>query len=182
MNRTGRGKVGRYKTINGVLHKKCNGPLHQEEGEWLTLDRYFINKKGKRAGKPISQCKACSRYYKFKDTNRGLVEVSRVWWIFVELRNRLGKAEVCRRLGVSRNFWYRVERGIYVRMYKKTALKAILVLREAREKNEVRHRDSILSGAAQRGRKEKIPTAKQHLYKPHGDSDTELRNRGKTAA
>jgi hypothetical protein len=168
LNKSGRGRWGRYRFEDGVKYKLCNGPLHKEDGEWLSLDRFFILKKGKRAGKPLSRCKACLQIEKFGTTERGLVEVSKVWWIFLELQNRLGKAEVCRRLDISHNFFYRIDKKIYRRMYKKTAIKAIHLLREVRLNGEVRHRDSIMHGAKLRGRREKVPTRKSHYYKRHG--------------
>jgi hypothetical protein len=177
MNTSRRNRWGRYKVIDGKKHKLCNGPLHKDEGEYLTLDRYFILKKGKRAGKPISRCKACTRIEKFGTTERGLVEISRVWWIFLELTNRLGKAEVCRRLGISYNFYYRVNKCIYIRMYKVTAIRAIYLLREVRANNEVRHRDSIRHGSHMRGRVEKVPTERRDYYRPTGDHELQTRTK-----
>lgn len=157
MNKSGNGRWGRYKTINGESHKLCNGPLHKPEGEWMPLHSYFIMKKGSRAGKPLSRCMACDRVYKGRDKKGGLVPVNRVWFIFEELRARIGKAETCRRLGISINLWYRVEHRVYRNMYRKTAKAAMLLLRELRTNNVARHRDSIRHGAAMRGHKEKRP-------------------------
>lgn len=155
-----------YKLEAGTVFKLCGGPLHKDGGEWLTLDRFWINKSGARAGRPIPKCKACERMERFGTTERGLVEVSKVWWIFLEINRRVGKAEACRLIGVSYNFWTRVEKKIYIRMYKRTAIRAVRVLRELRENNTVRHRDSIAHGSAMRGHKEKVPTTRRDYYKP----------------
>lgn len=154
-----------YKVVDGTIFKLCAGPLHKDEGEWLTLDRYFIMKKGRRANRPIPMCKACERMKRFGTTERGLVEVQKVWWVFEELERRVGRTETCRRVGVSANFWKRVENRVYTRMYKRTAIKAVRALREARLKGEVRHRDSIKHGASLRGHEEKVPIDPRDFYK-----------------
>lgn len=145
----------RFKEISGVMHKKCNGPLHEEGGEFMPVNAFWTHKSGQRAGKLFSRCAACERLADGRIPQDGLIAVSRIWFIFVELRERIGKAETCRRLGISMNMWYRVERGIYKNMYRKTARAALLLLRELRMNDTVRHPDSIKYGAARRGREEK---------------------------
>lgn len=178
MNSTGNGRWGRYKVIDDVMHKKCTGPLHPEEGAWLPLRSFFINKKGPRAGKPIPQCIECQKTSKGLDPKiSGLIPISRVWWIFIEIKNRVGKAETCRLVGVSQNFWFRAERGIYVNMRRATARRAIEVLHDLRTRNVVRHRDSIRHGAALRGREEKKVINMNDVYIRFGDSAREIQNR-----
>lgn len=171
-------KANFIRVIDGVQHKLCRGPLHEAGGALLPLQSFWTIKRGPRAGKPFSRCVECERVVRGRDPKTsGVIEISRVWWIFVELQRRLGKAEACRRIGVSYNFWMRVEREIYLRMRRETARRAIAALYEARANNEVRHKDSIRYGAYLRGRKEKIPTHRSHFYKTHGDSDNERRRK-----
>ena len=73
-------------------------------------------------------------------------------FVFEELKRRIGKAEACRQLGVSRNMWMRLERRIYTKMYRKTARDAMILLRELRDNDVVHSRRSIRHGAMARGR------------------------------
>jgi hypothetical protein len=164
VNRTSHGRWGRYrKNDKGILEKLCNGSLHPEEGAWLPLSAYWFFKKGRTAGKPMSQCSECTKTAKGRDPKTsGLIAVRRIWWVFVELEQRLGKTEVCRRLNVSQNFWMRAERQIYFNMRRVTARRAIELLVEVRKNGEARHPRSIRRGAYRRGEKE-LPA--QIVYK-----------------
>jgi hypothetical protein len=133
--------------------KRCNGPLHK--GEFVPLKEFWIHKGKWRTGLPFSQCKHCENYRKFGDTAHGLVPYSKVGFIFEELENRLGKAETARRIGVSTTFFYRRRRQEYKNVRIKTVIRAMTVLKECREKNEVRHKRSIIYGAAARGKEER---------------------------
>lgn len=177
MNTTGRGRWGRYKLIEGEQHKLCNGPLHGEGGAWMPLRSFWTLKKGKRAGKPLSRCIACERAYRGRLVNSGLVPVSRVYFIFRELEARIGRAESCRRLGMSPNLWLRLDKRVYERMEKQTVVRAMLLLQELRDKNVVRHRDSIRHGSAARGRVEKEVKRWGDLNKPNGDNEAQYRRK-----
>jgi len=133
-------------------------------------------KKGPRAGKPLSQCEECMKVSKGRNPRTsGYIAISEVWWAFTELQRRLGKAETLRRMGISQNFWYRVENHIYVNMRRTTARKAISLLAEVRKDGEVRHRASIHRGATRRGESERIPVKQKDLYVPTGDKQVEVR-------
>jgi hypothetical protein len=171
----------RYKKVKGEYYKLCTGCLHGEGGAWLPLHSFWIFKNGKRAGKPVSQCKACERVNRGRSGN-GVVPVSRVHFAFVEIERRLGRTEACRRMGVSMNLWYRLQNGTYQNMYYSTAEKALVLLKELRENNVARHKDSIKYGAAARGAEEKIPKRNNDFYRSHGDSDTEDRRQRRAKA
>jgi hypothetical protein len=153
------------------MQKLCNGPLHGENGAWLPLRTFWTHKRGARAGKPMSQCIACERVKRGRDPNSGLIEVDRVYFIFRELQYRLGKAETCRRLGISENLWYRLDNRIYKKMYRETARKAILLLKELRENRVVRHRASIRHGSLARGHREKTVGIGDHADKFYNGTD-----------
>lgn len=122
----------------------------------------------------MSRCKDGIRIEKGIDPGKsGYVRYEDVKFIFFELEARIGKAETCRRMGISQNFWMRMERRIQTHTQKATVAKAIEVLREARANNEVRHRDSIRHGAAARGKKEREVKSQRDLNKPQGDNDNE---------
>lgn len=177
MNTTGRGRWGRYKIIDGERHKMCNGPLHGEGGAWMPLHSFWTMKSGPRAGKPMSRCIACERVYRGRLVNSGIVPVSKVYFIFRELEARIGRAEACRRLGMSHNLWWRLDKRIYKNMEKRTVAKAMGLLQELRDKDEVRHRDSIRYGASARGRVEREVKSWTDLYRPHGDNHTEYKRK-----
>jgi hypothetical protein len=170
-------RKGSIVQIDGIPHKKCFGVLHPKGGVYLPLRSFWKFRKGPRAGLPFSQCIECERSNKNRGEASGLVPISKVWWIFLELERRLGRAETCRRIGVSHNFWMRVERRIYLNMRIATARRAIITLREVRLSGEVRHRDSIRHGAYLRGRKEKIPTKQEDFYHPSGDNEAEYKRK-----
>jgi hypothetical protein len=175
-NKTHHGRWGRFRfNDQGVKEKLCNGPLHKEEGKWLTLDNYFIFKKGPHKGKPENYCIICSRVSRGRDPHSGYIKVSEVRWIFMELQRRLGKTETVRRLNLSTSFWGRLERQTYFK--KVTVRRAVELLLEVRANREVRHKKSIRHGAAARGHKEKIPTEPRDFYIPTGDVQLERRTK-----
>lgn len=181
MNNTGHNRWGRYKIIGGIPHKLCNGPHHSPEGAFLPLRSFWIHKSGPRTGKPFSRCIECLKTEKGRDPlTSGYIRIAEVWWVFLELRNRLGKAEALRRVGISTNFWMRAERGIYIHVRKATVKKALETLIEARANNEVRHRDSIKYGALARGRQDKpVEDIWHDIYVRHGDGDSENRRKSR---
>lgn len=141
----------------------------------MPLRSYHIFKTGPRAGKPLSRCIACERVCKGRLVNSGLVPVSAVYFVFREIESRIGRAEGCRRLGMSPNLWKRLDKGVYRRMEKNTAAKAMVLLLELRANDEVRHRDSIRHGAKSRNHSEREVREWRDLYYPHGDKDTEYK-------
>lgn len=129
--------------------KRCNGPLHK--GSFVPLSYFYVFKSGKRKGKPFSRCKSCLAVGKFGDAVHGLVPYSRVNFIFDELEARIGKAETCRSLGISQNFWMRRRNKTYKHIRKATVARAIHLLRVLRQKEIAIHRNSIKHGARMRG-------------------------------
>jgi hypothetical protein len=178
VNRTANGRWGRYKEIGGERHKLCNGPLHGEDGAWLPMRSYWMMKSGTRAGKPMSRCIACERVYRGRDPGTsGLVETDRVMFIFEEIKRRIGKAEACRRLGVTPNLWYRLESRVYTKMYRRTVRSAMLLLRELRANDVVLSKKSIRHGALARGKKAKAPENVRDFYISQTDKENEDRKR-----
>lgn len=140
----------------------------------MPMRSFYILKKGKRAGKPVSQCSACIRASHGYKADGGLVPVDRVWFVFAELEARIGRAETCRRLGLSTNLWYRLDKRTYSSMYRTTARAAMVLLHELRDNNIVRHKDSIRYGATARGKKEKEPTRRRD-FNGRDEHENELR-------
>lgn len=173
MNKTGHGRFHRYRiTDQGEKEKLCNGPLHPPEGAFLPLRSFWTMKTGSRAGRPMSRCQECEKVSRGRDPRQsGYIRVEDVWWVFLELQRRLGKAETLRRLNISNNFWMRAERKIYVHMRRTTAVKAVKLLGTVRANNEVRHKLSIQHGAKARGHKERTPVRRNDFYHPTGDEE-----------
>jgi hypothetical protein len=161
------------KVIRGNT-KRCNCDVHQ--GEFIPLEEFWVFKRGRRAGKPMSQCKdALQRQQGRTPGVSGYVPLNRLKFVFRELESRIGRMETCRRAGISINFWSRMDRGITKSIQKGTAIKLIEVLRQCRIAEEARHKDSIRHGAAARGRKEKVPTTRKHFNIAHGDDDADMK-------
>lgn len=131
--------------------------MHGEDGAWLPITDFWVHKTGERKGKPMSRCPACTRAQRGRDPYSGLVPIHRVWFVFEELSFRLGKAETCRRLGTSDNIYFRNRKHAYKMMQRRTARKAMVLLRQLRNEGIARHKDSINHGAAVRGHRERVP-------------------------
>lgn len=156
-----------FKLIDGVLHKKCHGPLH-DSWVWLPFSAFWI----RESGLPRGSCIAC------ENVRRGheqMVEVARIEFAVQELVRRLGKRETERRVGVSKSYITFLLEGKFKRVKRTTARRIISALNEVRQNDEVRHKDSIRYGAHLRGRAEKIPKHKSEFYRPTGDNDNAFR-------
>lgn len=156
------------KYINNILHKKCNGPLHQ--GKFIPTTEFYAHKTPRHdRGLFRSRCKSCemrARGYGGKMVPRHDVD-----FIFVELTRRLGKAETARRCGISTSCLRGVLLGKFTHVRYRIVERGIKTLKEVRDNDEIRHRDSIINGAAMRGLPEKqVRTAKDY-YNRHGDRD-----------
>lgn len=161
------------KTVRGNL-KRCNCSVHK--GEYIPLDQFWVFKSGRMKGKPMSRCIDALRRQQGREPGvSGFVPLNRFKFVFRELESRIGRAETCRRAGISINFWYRMDRGITTHARKATIIRLIAVLRECRKIDEVRHRDSINHGAAARGRKEREVKNRRDFNLPTGDDELEAR-------
>lgn len=164
--------IAQYEVIDGALHKLCKGVSHRE-GAFVSIDNYYVIKSGRSKGQLYHICKECVR---LREGAEPRVYLNQAWHNFVmELINRLGFAETARRLDRS-DTWlreFRDKKKSY--MLRETARRIITVLRDVRSANEVRHRNSIKSGAYIRGRPEKTPTARDHFYDTRSDHETGTR-------
>jgi hypothetical protein len=170
------GKPIETRIIDGIEYRECLSPHHIGE-RWLPFHKFYLRQSGGRKGRPYPNCKACHNFVRSgRQPNTGYVHVSQVRWIIRELENRLGRIEAIRRTGIGVQTWYNwVVYGKYTKMRRSTAAKLVITLNEVRANNEVRHRDSIKRGATRRGVPEKIPTKRNHFYRPNGDNDNENR-------
>lgn len=184
MDRNERGHFqSRTKVIDGQTLKLCKGPGH-DEPTWLPMtEKYFyVGKTGRYVGKFYHRCRLCTNWEDLKSPGlSGMVPAVQVRQYFIEGVNRVGMTEFSRRAGLSPNAVNWIINGRTKSVQKKTVRKALLELISIRRKNEVRHRDSIHHGSLVRGRKEKEVKLKKDLYRPHGDSDAELRKQSRAA-
>jgi hypothetical protein len=111
------------------------------------------------------------------DIAHGLVPVHQVLPYFIEGVNRVGRAEFARRIEIATENLSKILDGKRRSVRKETVRRCLLEVISIRRKNEVRHRDSISRGVNMRGEPEKKVTAREHLYRPHGDIDAELKRR-----
>ncbi len=149
------------------------GQFHN--GEYIPLDKFWILKNGKRAGLPMSRCADCLRAERYGEKLSGYIPLRRVHFIFHEMEHRVGRAEAMRRLGVSQNFYIRLDQKENKSIQKAVVKKGMEILREMRAINEVRHKDSIHHGSELRGHKVREVVTRRDYYKSHGDDDTERR-------
>lgn len=178
----GRGRKGipraPYSIIDGK--KLCRGALHPPGGEWLpATEEYFYPRIGGLSKQFLARCRQCRAHHlaKKKRSAYGYASVGRVWFVFEELERRVGRAEAARRTGVGSWRWRAIVSKEQQWVEKETFRRVALVLREARAKNEVRHKDDIKFGSAARGLPEKEVRDKKDLYRPTGDNDLEIKRR-----
>jgi hypothetical protein len=161
-----------YKTIKGIEHKLCTGPLHRE-GKFVPVSKFHARRNYRHRG----QCIACN------DVSKGsepLVPYLEIRFAVEELCFRLGQQETARRLHTRPpKVWaWRKGRAKFVK--RSTARRIISLLAQVRANNEARHRRSIKHGAAMRGRAERVPYG---IYDFNGRNDWEnARKRLKRAA
>lgn len=178
------GKQYEIRSVNGVDHKLCRGPLHSEGGAWLPVANF--KKRGDGSGRLRGNCGRCEHYWRYgKNAGMvpefsGLVPLARYKFAILELENRLGRIEAARRCGLGKSTWMRwVTFPIGHKIQRAKAAKLLWTLREVRESDEKRHRDSIKRGAKARGEIEKKPTSRKDFYRPHGDQDTLTKKRAR---
>jgi len=175
-----KGQFGPLSVKNGK--KRCRGPLHN--GEWLAINKFLLRKrKNHHDAYYESRCKECVQFLRgFDHHYSGIVSLKVAWPVFTELVRRLGITESARRAGIEKSVFYRVakKQGHYVRG--KTFAKAIIVLVEARQKNEVRHKNDIHTGAYLRGRPERKPIHHTDFYSQASDAENEKQRRKRMRA
>ncbi len=130
--------AGFFKEINGVWHKRCTGPAHDEPTYLPATEKYFYTRKGnKRYGQFTSQCRLCCNWKGIDSPGlHGLVDVSVVWHFYNEAVNRVGLMELSRRTGLN---WDGLSKVLHkeVRSVRKSNLrKVMLELISMRRKNE----------------------------------------------
>lgn len=144
-----------FKTIRGIEHKLCTGPLHRE-GKFVKITDFWLRGNGRLR----PQCKACEVSYL---NSEPLVPMQRIRFALDECIFRIGKAETARRLGVKGtriSEWIRKPPNHQKFIKRRFARALITLLHELRRDEIARHRDSIRHGSAVRGRKEKTPKGK----------------------
>lgn len=145
--------------------KICRGPYHRE-GKALPVTAFSLRKYPSGKISRHSWCIHCCLYrkHKNKQPNHGYLPVERVWWIFDELIRRVGHMEAARRINMSPTALRVIKTRGRKHVQKFTVTRAVLALRDARQKREFRHRDSISHGAYLRGRRERQPQQKEEQY------------------
>jgi hypothetical protein len=126
-----------------VTAKMCRGYFHTP-GTMLPIGSFYIQKKGRRAGRPVAECRECVRYRRKTGFVHGVkncrpanaLDTADVLPIVHELRRRIGCEEVARRAGISADH-LRISRfssQSYVKFETYQALKRVLI--EARANGE----------------------------------------------
>lgn len=160
-----------------VEQKLCRGPYH-EEGKLLPITEFSLRKYPSGRIVRSSWCIHCSQYkkHKNKQPNHGYVSMEQVWWIFDELIRRVGHTEAARRINMSSNGLRLIKKRERRQVQKFTLARAISALRDARQKNEFRHRDSICHGAYLRDREEKeVKSGEERYSRSHAEENWKRR-------
>lgn len=153
----------KLRQVDGVFYKYCPGSTH-DGGTWVPVSRFWK----RRNGLPRPQCMTCETVMRGSEH---MVPVSRILPFLRELITRLGKAETARRLGSTQHWIWKVINGKQKSVQRQTARNLISTLHEVRSAGEVRHRASIMHGAAQRGKNERVPRRRDEFYKPFSNDD-----------
>lgn len=158
-------------TINRHWHitkmKWCFGPLHPPGGELLPCDpdgesAFYMNKVGKKAGRPFSHCKQCEHLKRGVDpANSGFVSVAEGRAMANYVADRIGRTEFLRRADLAQSFFARLEEYPTMRMATLNRIRrvyhAVRAAREQRAPNDIKY------GAYLRGRAESRKRAKAEL-------------------
>lgn len=163
----------RYRTKNGQLLKRCvccRVFKDVSQFYWTSTRTTWF-----------THCKPCHNT-RLAIKRYGSVNARTVPWVqvrpfFIELVNRVGRAETARRIGVARSMVTKYMTDPPIRVLRRTAEAILVQTQEARSRGEVRHRLSILSGAQLRGRPMRQVDPSRDLYRPHGDNNAEARQR-----
>lgn len=131
---------GIYKTIDGIVHKRCTGPAHDEPVYLPATEKYFYTRKSNQAkyGIFVSRCRLCSCWARVNSPglDHGFIEVHEVIHFYVEVVNRIGLAELANRTGLSYKALSRVLYGRNKYVRKANVRKVMLELISVRRKNE----------------------------------------------
>ena len=131
---------GTYKLINGKWHKRCTGPAHEEPEYLPATNKYFhSHKSGVNKGKFLTRCRLCINWTKLKTrgSHHGLVEVEKVFPLYVEAVNRIGIEELAKRAGVSVGHIEHVVRKETKHVQKRPVRAVLLELTSLKRKGEV---------------------------------------------
>lgn len=174
--RIGIGRKEKLTVIDNKLYKLCAGPSH-ESPAWVSTDQFYRAKKGYFR----SWCKSCEAHQQGTENLIGFASYAP---LVLELINRLGVEEACRKIGVSQQTLWRWRKRAPIKFKRKNARKIVMALQDVRANNLVRHKDSIHHGSYLRGHKEKPAIGTRDFYRPWGDQDAEdnrRRHRGLAA-
>jgi hypothetical protein len=131
--------AGYFKLIDGVWHKRCTGPAHDEPTFLPATDKYYLRRKTDvaRKGQFLSQCRLCTNWKTIQSSGTsGLVEVSVVRHFYDEAVNRVGLLELSRRTGLSADGLALVLTGKVKHVRKANLRKVMLELISMRRHNE----------------------------------------------
>ena len=125
--------TGAFKLIDGVWHKRCTGPAH-EQPEWLPASpKYFIQRRTVKNGATqfVARCRLCHNWEKLKSPTKGslhgYVPVADVRPFYIEAVNRIGVTELHRRSGVSKGHILRVLTANDKKFVEKATLRKIML-------------------------------------------------------
>lgn len=138
--------LGIYKQIDGVWHKRCTGPQHDETPIFLPAnEKYFFVRKSRiksngqgTYGQLSSRCRLCEAYANVKVSTgyHGWVPTWSVIHYYAEAVNRIGLAELARRTELQESSITAVLTGKTRNVRKNNLRKVMLELVSIRRKNE----------------------------------------------
>lgn len=162
----------RRKIIDGIPHKLCNGPSHKKP-TWVPFSDFYRNYSPNHSADGIAGvCKACEGV---RGGHPRQVPYKKVEFAIIELVNRLGVNETCRRVPISTTTLWKYRNKKSKQVHRGTAEKILQALSEVRSNGEIRHAHSIHHGASARGKEEKIPSRARDFYRKQTDIETEKR-------
>lgn len=129
--------AGHYKVINGVWHKRCVGPSHEEPTYLPANEKYFYKGSDGRNFRP--KCRLCENWIRIgadPGYEIGWVPRDKVLSFYREAVARCGMTELARRAGVSRAHISNVLDGRTSNVQKRILRKVLLELISMRRKGE----------------------------------------------
>lgn len=128
--------MGHYKQINGIWHKRCTGPAHEEPTYLPANEKYFYQGSGRKLR---TKCRLCENWVRIGASpgyEAGYIDCINVQLYFQEAVTRVGMAELARRAGISRATLHAVIAMRQQKVQKRTVRAVMLELISIRRHNE----------------------------------------------
>lgn len=134
--------MGYYKQIDGIWHKVCSGPSHEEPVYLPANEKYFYKGSGRKLRSKCRLCESWIRLGASPGYESGYISVDSAWPFFSEAAARCGLSELAKRAGIARetilHVIQRKNRNVQKRIVRAVLLE-LISMRRKRERSISNH-------------------------------------------